>query len=600
MKDFGYMEKGKNASVGDIRLWHRVLLNSHGYKPAIFAAVLLSLGVTGATIGLPYLIKIAIDSSITATRLPMDQRLDILTTVGIQFILLIVSIFALTFVQVILLEWVGQSVMHRIRQELFKHILNLDLSFLSKQPTGRLVTRLTNDVQNMHEMFTSVLVTMFNDVLRIIGILVVLLMINIPLALIMSIFVPLAVMLTITFSRLAREKFRAIRSQLSRLNSYIQESVSGISIIQLFGRQKRAFERFDELSSEYLKRTLSQIRLFGAFMPLTELLSSTAIALILWYGGSEIINHTLSIGELVAFLAYMRLFFQPLRELSQKYSIVQSALASAERIFAMLDTTRQITDAPSPRSLTDIEGHLHFNGITFGYDTEPVLHNVSLALAPGETVAIVGTTGSGKTTLINLLLRFYEPQQGTITVDGIDIRELRLNDLRHSVGVILQDVFILKDSLLENITMDSGCSRDHVTAILAKTGMTRFVNRLPNGLDTILGEGGQQLSTGEKQLLSFARVLCRNPSILVLDEATAFIDSESERILEEAVVQSFNDKTSIIIAHRLSTVRRADRIVVMEKGEIIEQGSHDSLMEANNHYARLVELDLLDQSTGIE
>ena len=600
MQDFGYMEKGKNASIGDIRLWRRVLLNSHGYKPAIFAAVLLSLGVTGATIGLPYLIKIAIDSSITATHLPMDQRLAILTTVGIQFILLIVSIFALTFVQVMLLEWVGQSVMHRIRQELFKHILNLDLSFLSKQPTGRLVTRLTNDVQNMHEMFTSVLVTMFNDVLRIIGILVVLFMINVPLALIMSIFVPLAVMLTITFSRLAREKFRAIRSQLSRLNSYIQESVSGISIIQLFGRQERAFQRFNKLSSEYLKRTLSQIRLFGAFMPFTELLSSTAIALILWYGGSEIINHTLSIGELVAFLAYMRLFFQPLRELSQKYSIVQSALASAERIFAMLDTTRQITDAPSPRSLANIQGNLHFDGITFGYDAEPVLHNVSLVLAPGETVAIVGTTGSGKTTLINLLLRFYEPQQGNITIDGCDIRELRLNDLRHSVGVILQDVFILKDSLLENITMDSGCSRDHVIAILAKTGMTRFVNRLPKGLDTILGEGGQQLSTGEKQLLSFARALCRNPSILVLDEATAFIDSESESILEEAVEQSFKEKTSIIIAHRLSTVRRADRIVVMEKGEIIEQGSHDSLMEANGHYARLVELDLLDQSTGSE
>jgi len=597
MRDYGYMEKGKNGSLGDIKLWQRVLLNSRGYRPAIFAAVVLSLGVTGATLGLPYLMKSAIDSSITATLIPLDARLGVLSNIALQFILLIVAVFFLTFIQVVLLEWVGQSVMHRIRQELFSHILDLDLSFLSKQPTGRLVTRLTNDVQNMHEMFTSVLVTLFNDVLRIIGILVVLYMINIRLALIMSIYVPLAVLLTSVFSRLAREKFRAIRSQLSRLNSYIQESVSGISIIQLFGRQETSFQRFDKLSSEYLNRTLSQIRLFGAFMPLTELLSSTAIALILWYGGSEIINHTLSIGELVAFLAYMRLFFQPLRELSQKYSIVQSALASAERIFDMLDTDRKITDSSTSRTIPILEGNLKFNDISFCYeDDEPVLHHVSLTVSRGETVAIVGTTGSGKTTLINLLLRFYEPQQGTISIDDHDINELHLHDLRHIVGVILQDVFILKDSLLENIIMDSGCSRDHVVRILKSSGMTRFVCRLPNGLDTILGEGGQQLSTGEKQLLSFARALCRNPAILVLDEATAFIDSETESILEEAVEQSFSDKTSIIIAHRLSTVRRADRIIVMEKGEIIEQGSHAALIAEKGHYARLVDLDLLDKS----
>jgi ATP-binding cassette subfamily B multidrug efflux pump len=597
MRDYGYMEKGKKASLGDLRLWQRVLLNSRGYKPAISAAVVLSLGVTAATLGLPYLMKDAIDSSITATLIPLDERFAILSSIALQFILLIVAVFVLTFIQVVLLEWVGQSVMHRIRQDLFSHILDLDLSFLSKQPTGRLVTRLTNDVQNMHEMFTSVLVTLFNDVLRIIGILIVLFMINIRLALIMSIYVPLAVILTSIFSRLAREQFRAIRSQLSRLNSYIQESVSGISIIQLFGRQKTSFQRFDKLSSEYLSRTLNQIRLFGAFMPLTELLSSTAIALILWYGGSEIINHTMSIGELVAFLAYMRLFFQPLRDLSQKYSIVQSALASAERIFDMLDTDKQISDSNTSRTIPIPEGNLKFNDISFCYeDDEPVLHHITLAVSRGETVAIVGTTGSGKTTLINLLLRFYEPQHGTITIDDHDIRDLRLHDLRHIVGVILQDVFILKDSLLENIIMDSGCSREHVVGILASTGMTRFVNRLPNGLDTILGEGGQQLSTGEKQLLSFARALCRNPAILVLDEATAFIDSETESILEEAVEQSFSDKTSIIIAHRLSTVRRADRIIVMEKGVLIEQGSHAALIAAKGHYSRLVALDLLDTS----
>jgi ATP-binding cassette subfamily B protein len=599
MRDFGYMEKGKGNSVGDLRLWVRILKNSRGYKPAIGIAVVLSLGVTGGTLGLPYLMKSAIDTAITATDLADAARFMQLGQIAVWFLLLVGIVFLLTFIQVVLLEWVGQSVMHRIRQDLFRHIVGLDLSFLNKQPTGRLVTRLTNDVQNMHEMFTSVLVTLFNDILRIIGILLVLFLINVRLALIMSLFVPLALVLTVVFSQLAREKFRAIRSQLSKLNSFIQESVSGISIIQLFNRQDHTFGLFRELSREYLNRTLKQIRLFGAFMPLTELLSSTAIALILWYGGSEIIGQRLSIGELVAYLAYMRLFFQPLRELSQKYSIVQSALASAERIFAMLDTRSFINDPVDPVLPDSPRGRLVFDNLRFSYDaSDTVLDDVSITIDPGETVAIVGKTGSGKTTLINLLLRFYDPQHGTIYIDRTDIRQFSLNDLRHIVGVILQDVFILKDSLFANIVMDTGRTRNDVLEILGETGIARFVERLPRGLDTLLGEGGQQLSTGEKQLLSFARVLCRNPAILVLDEATAFIDSETESILEEAVEQSFSGTTSIIIAHRLSTIRRADRILVMDEGKIIEQGSHGELLARHGYYSKLVQRDLLEQPQG--
>ena len=500
-------------------------------------------------------------------------------------------------IQVILLEWVGQSVMHRIRQRLFAHILDLDLEFLNRQPTGRLVTRLTNDVQNMYEMFTSVLVTLFNDILRLIGILVVLFFINARLAALMSLFVPLALILTVVFSQLAREKFRAIRAQLSRLNSFTQESVSGIAIIQLFGRQQRWFEKFDALSREYLTRTLSQIRLFAAFMPLTELLSWTAVALLLLYGGMQIIGKTLSIGELVAFIAYMRLFFQPLRELSQKYSIVQSALASAERIFEMLDTDIDITDPATPVSLPAVEGKLDFHQISFRYEQdERCLESLSLSIAPGETVAIVGPTGSGKTTLINLLLRFYKPDQGSITIDEHDIESLQLTELRTTVGVVLQEVLILNDSLLANIVMDSGRSRPEVQKILEQAGMAAFLARLEDGLDTRLGEGGRELSSGEKQLLSFARALCRNPAILVLDEATSFIDSETESILEQAI-ERLENRTSIIIAHRLSTVRRADRIVVMDEGLITEQGSHDALMQQNGHYAELVRLDLLKSST---
>ncbi len=591
MRNFGYIEKGRSASLYDLRLWLRVLKSSRGFNIPISIAVILSLGVTISALSLPYLMKTGIDSYMTAAHLGLEERYSGLGRIGLLICLLIGSGFVLTFLQAVLLEWVGQSVMHRIRQQLFSHILSLDLSFLSSQPTGRLVTRLTNDVQNMYEMFTSVMVTMFNDILRLIGILVVLYLLNVKLALAMTIFVPLALVMTLLFSRLAREKFRAIRSQLSRINSFIQESVSGISIIQLFGRQQQWFQKFDDLSREYLIRTLSQIRLFAAFMPLTELLSWTAVAVILIYGGYQVIGGTLTIGGLIAFIAYMRLFFQPLRELAQKYSIVQSALASAERIFDMLDTRRQILETKSPVRIDAPQGAIEFKSIVFEYEPEqPVIHQLDLKIAAGETVAVVGPTGSGKSTLINLLLRFYDPQQGAIRIDGVDIVDLSLHQLRTIVGVILQDVFILDDTLLKNIVMDSGTSRALVEEIIDRSGMTPFIAKLEQGLDTRIGDSGRELSTGEKQLLSFARALCRNPAVLILDEATAFIDSETESILEQAI-ERLTDRTSIIIAHRLSTIKRADRIVVMESGTIVEQGSHEQLLKNGGRYADLVKLD---------
>ena len=596
MHNYGYSESEPDNFLGDLDLWRRILAKSSGYNRAIAVAVVLSLIVTLATLALPYLMKSGIDLYITADNAEDSLRMSGLYKTSLTFFTFILIIFFVTFTQVVLLEWVGQSVMHRIRQELFSNLLGLDMAFLDSQPTGRLVTRLTNDVQNMHEMFTSVMVTLFNDLLRIIGILIVLFFINQQLAMIMMMYVPLSFLVTILFARLAREKFRAIRSQLSRINTYVQEAVSGITIIQLFGRQQSIKNYFSGLSREYLLRTLSQIKLFAAFMPLTELMSSSAIALILWYGGKEIISDHLTIGELVAFLAYMRLFFQPLRELAQKYSIVQSALASAERIFAMLDTKPTIVSPSRPTSLAAVSGSIRFEGVRFGYEPDsPVIRELSLYVEAGKTVAIVGSTGSGKTTLINLLLRFYDPDEGRITIDDIAINEVSLNELRQVVGVILQDVFILQDTLLANIVMDTGKSRDQVLQVLDQTGMNRFLELLPDGLDTLIGEGGHELSTGEKQLLSFARVLCRDPKILVLDEATAYIDSVSEDILEQAISDSFAQKTSIIIAHRLSTIRRADHIIVMDQGRIIEQGSHHELLAASGQYKKMIMLDLQTQ-----
>lgn len=594
MRDYGYSEEGQEGRLGDFHLWLRVLRFCMPHKAGLCGAILISLLITAGTLTLPYLVQTAIDNFITASNLKTEARLSGLAEISFIYGTLIVAVFFATFGQILLLEWVGQSVMHTVRQSLFFNLLHLDLAFFNSNPTGRLVTRLTNDIQNMNEMFTSVIVTLFNDFLRLAGILILLFWMNTGLALVMSIFVPLALIITILFARLARERFRAIRTQLAKINSYLSEIISGVSILQLFGQQQKCLHTFKDLSHGYLIRTLSQIKLFGTFMPLTEFMSSAAIALILWYGGGEILRNRLTLGELVAFISYMRLFFQPLRELSQKYSIVQSAMASAERIFQLLDTKTMISVPEKPRAIpSELEGRLEFQNITFGYlEHEPVLQNVSLTLPPGQTVALVGTTGSGKTTLVNLLLRFYEPQEGTISIDHIDISTLNLQQLRSCVGVILQDVFILQDTLLANIVMDTGTSRRRVKRILSQTGLDRFVQKLPRGLETLIGDGGLELSTGEKQLLAFARVLCRNPAILILDEATAAIDTESENILEDAIGDVFKGRTSLVIAHRLSTIRRANHIVVMAHGRIVEQGTHDELIEADGQYAALVALDL--------
>ncbi len=593
MMDYGYSEEGRQASLGDVQLWRRILVFSAPYKLGLLGAVIISLFITWATLTLPYLVQTAIDQAITATQLASSERLAVLARNAWLYGAIIIGVFFATFCQTYALEWVGQWVMHGVRQKLFNHLLHLDLPFFNTRRTGQLVTRLTNDIQNMNEMFTSVIVTLFNDLLRLIGILVLLFWMNPRLAAVMSIFVPTALIITILFARLARERFRAIRSQLAKLNSFLSETLSGITILQLFGRQEKSRRTFEDLSAGYLERTLGQIRLFGTFMPLTEFLSSAAVALILWYGGGEVLQKRLTLGELVAFISYMRLFFQPLRELSQKYSVVQSAMASAERIFQLLDTESTIQQAPNPPALTNLKGKLEFRRLLFGYEpNNPVLHDISFTLRPGQTVALVGTTGSGKTTLVNLLLRFYDPLEGQILIDDRDIATLDIKELRTLVGVILQDVFILQDTLLANIIMDTGCGRSQVEEILRRTGMNRFVRKLPLGLDTPIGEGGAELSTGEKQLLSFARVLCRNPAILVLDEATAAIDTESENILEEAIADSFKGRTSLVIAHRLSTIRRADHIIVMAHGQIVEQGSHEELQSRNGHYAMLVAMDL--------
>ncbi|WP_310598683.1 ABC transporter ATP-binding protein [Desulfobulbus sp.] len=594
MHNFGYSEEGHPGSMGDARLWRRILGYCRGHAPALSGAILLSLIITVASLALPRLMQTGIDTAIVAEGIGRPERLAALGRTALSYGLLVGVVFLATFLQVMVLEWIGQSIMHRLRQHLFTHLLTLDLHYFHSQPAGRLVTRLTNDIENMHEMFTSVMVTLFNDGLKLVGIFWFLFLMNAPLALVMAVFIPLATISTMVFSRFAREKFRAIRSQLARINSFLAESLAGVAVIQSFGGQERSRRIHGGLTQEYLTRSFGQIKVFGLFMPLIDLMSSAAIALIIWYGGGEVIRNHLTIGELAAFVSYMRLFFQPLRELSQKYSIVQAAMASAERIFQTLDArsalpapAQSIAAAPAP-----VAGAIEFKGIEFGYEPgQPILRGIDLRIDPGETVALVGATGAGKSTLISLLVRFYDPVAGQVLVDGEDVRGLPLATLRQRVGLIMQDIFILPDTVRANIVLDRKPDEQRLAAILARTGLRAFVDRLPQGLETRIGEGALNLSLGEKQLLSFVRALYRDPAILVLDEATASIDTESENMLEQAIAAGFSGRTSLVIAHRLSTIRRVDRIVVMDQGRIVEQGSHDQLMARESVYRGLVRLD---------
>ena len=586
--NYGYFEEDHLPKVGEIRLWRRIMRYVAPYWKWVAGAVLLASLITASSLALPYIIKITIDGYITNQELVSEERLHGLVRMAMIFIGFVGLEFLAKFLQVVLLEWAGQWIMHNMRQQLFSHLISLDLAFFNTNPVGKLVTRLTNDIQNMQEMFTSVIVTIFNDLIKLVGILTVLYWMNWRLALVMSALIPLVLGNVAWFSRLARNAFRGIRTQLAKINSYLQESLSGIAIIQLFLREKDTLNQFKELNEAYFLRAIYQIKIFGIFMPMIEIMNSVAIALIIWYGGGEVIRGNMSLGVLVAFIAYMRLFFQPMRELSQKYSIVQSAMASAERIFQLLDTKCTLPVVENPKRPQTVAGEIEFCNVTFGYEPDqPILKNFSLKVKPGETLAIVGATGSGKTTVINLLERLYDPDKGEILFAGQNLRELDLNWLRSHIGLVLQDIFLIPASIRENILLDHELDEATLQDIVSKAQLNELLSNLPDGLETKVGEGGMQLSAGQQQLLSFARVLARNCRILVLDEATSNVDTETETLIEKAIATTLAGRTSIVIAHRLSTIRRADRIIVMAGGKIIEQGNHAALMNNKGLYYQL-------------
>lgn len=528
--------------------------------------------------------------------LPKETLMDIrgkdirgVALVAAVFFALLLLSLVFGYMEHMVLEFTGQQIMRDIRMALFQKMQSHGLRFFDHNPVGRLVTRLTNDVENLNEMFKSVFITLFKDLFILVGAFVIIMYLNWRLALVCFILIPFIFALTFLFSSMAREAFRELRSTVAKINAFLQERISGIQVIQLFVREKFQSGVFESVNEENYLAGMKQIRVFALFMPVMELFSSLAVALLIWHGGGKVIQETLSLGALVAFIGYIQMFFKPIRDISEKYNIMQLAMASTERIFEYMDLEPQIPEPKASKVPASIDGRLVFEGVTFGYDPDkPVLKDISFEVRPAQTTAIVGATGAGKTTVVNLAERFYDPDQGAILLDGMDLRQWPEKGLRQTVGLCLQDVFIFSGSIRENIALGRKDVDPEMVLQAARTANAYgFIERLPRGFDTEMGEGGASLSAGERQLLSFARALAGNPRLLILDEATSNIDPESERLIQEAISRMAQTRTTLIIAHRLSTVRNAHHILVMHQGRIREEGAHAALMARKGMYFRL-------------
>jgi ATP-binding cassette subfamily B protein len=579
----------------DPRLMRRLLRYLRPYRKQVGLALLVLLLGAGTNVVGPWLTQLVVDEAI-----PTENR-SLLLVLVLVFFAAVVAGFVLEYLETIVTTWLGQSVMYDLRREIFEKLQRADLRFYDKNPIGRLMTRITNDVDTLNELFSSGVVTVFGDLFTLLFIVGAMLSMNWRLALVTFSALPLVFLVVFVFRAKIRDVYREIRVRLARMNAFIHERITGVRVVQLFNREQADAARLGELNQAHLDAHLRSITYYALFFPLVELITALALALIIWYGGFMSLDGSITVGVVVAFLQYARRFFQPIQDLSEKYNLLQSAMASSERVFKLLDHDIDIVDPQQPRSFPpNAEGRIEFEHVWFAYGSdengEPdwVLRDVSLVVKPGEKVAIVGHTGAGKTTLINLLMRFYEPTRGRILVDGIPIQELRIEELRDRIGLVLQDVFLFSEDVGFNIGLGSArIDRERIEDAARRVGAAKFIERLPRGYEQPLGERGATLSVGERQLVSFARALAFDPDILVLDEATSSVDSEIEARIEAATDELLAGRTSLVIAHRLSTVQNADRIVVLHHGEVRGQGSHENLLEAGGLYARLHELQFV-------
>jgi ATP-binding cassette subfamily B protein len=592
----------------DSRLMRRLIQYLRPYWKMTLLALVTTL-LYGILQAIPaYLMKVEVDRYLDPTHtqnlppvlahfLSQNPMVGIAQIAFVLFFPTVLLSFLLEFSQSFAMQLVGQKVMYDLRKQIFLHLQRLEMAFFDRNPVGRLVTRVTTDVDVLNDLFSSGVVAIFGDFFTLLSIMVVMLKVNWKLALLTFAVLPVIAAVTVSFRRAVRDSYRRIRTAIARINAYLQEHLTGMSVLQLFNREDRSFDEFELANRAHMEAYKDSILAYGLFFPAVELVGVIAVAIILYAGGAMTLRGAVSVGTAIAFIQYSQRFFRPIQDLSDKYNLLQAAMASSERIFKLLDTPVTITDPPQPRPLPDPIGRVEFQNVGFAYkDDHKVLDNISFAIEPGETVAVVGHTGAGKTTLTNLLLRFYEVQEGRITFDGIDIRELRLLDLRKNFGIVLQDPFLFSGTIASNIRLGSEEITDaQVHAAARQVNLEDFIASLPAGFDEPVRERGATLSVGQKQLLSFARALAYNPRILVLDEATSSVDPETEHLLREGMRRLVENRTSLVIAHRLSTIQNASRIVVMHKGRVREIGTHQELLDQRGIYFKLYQLQYKDQ-----
>src|SRR5208282_1206194 len=554
----------------DGRLMRRLLTYLLPYKWHVVVALAAIILKSGLDVLGPFLTKIAIDKYLAKSPNSHSWIGDRLSSapltgiaqIGALYVGILVFTFALEFVQTYLMQWTGQKVMFDLRRQIFRHLQHIHVGFFDKNPVGRLVTRVTTDVDALNEMFTAGVVSIFEDVFVLAGIIFIMMKMNWKLALITFAVLPLIIYATLIFRDKVRDSYRRIRTAIARINAYLQEAVSGMLVLQLFNREKRAFNKFSDINASHMEAFKDAIMAYSVYYPVVEILSAIAIASIIWFGGNDVIRGVASIGVLVAFMQYAQRFFRPIQDLSEKYNILQSAMAAGERVFKLLDTKIEVT-SPAIAKQPQGPGRIEFDHVWFAYNTsgDPdwVLRDVNFVLEPGETIAVVGHTGAGKTTLISLLMRFYDVQRGAIRIDGVDIKEMNLDDLRSRFGVVLQDPFLFSGTVEGNIRLGTARIQDaDVEQAAEDVNLADFIRKLPGGFKEEVRERGSTLSTGQKQLISFARALAHNPKILILDEATSSVDTETEFRVRDALNHMVEGRTALIIAHRLSTIQRAD------------------------------------------
>jgi ATP-binding cassette subfamily B multidrug efflux pump len=577
----------------DARLIKRLLKYLKPYRLQIVMATVLLILASLAQLAGPILTKIAIDDHIK------NGNVAGLGLIVGLYIAVLVGQFASQYFEIYIMQWVGQKTMFDIRMRIFSHIEHLGLSFFDRNPVGRLVTRATSDVQALNELFTSGVVAIFGDIITLFGILAVMFYLNWRLALVSMVVVPAIFVATIIFRTKVRKAFRRVRTRVARVNAFLQEHISGMWVVQSFAAEKRTFGKFDSINSDLRNNHIKTVFYFAVFFPVVEILGAVSLALIIWYGGGQIMRGDLTFGALVAFIMYADRFFYPIRDLSEKYNILQQAMASSERIFKLLDEKPDISDPEKPAKIESVKGGLRFENLWFAYkDDDWVLKDINLDVKAGERIAVVGATGAGKTSLISLLLKFYDYQKGDVKLDGVSIRDLPVKEYRNNFALVLQDIFIFSGSIARNVRLGNDkIGDDDIGRALQRVGADRFVDRLDGGIDYRLAERGSNLSVGQRQLLAFARALAFDPRILILDEATSSVDTETEIMIQEALEKLLVGRTSIIIAHRLSTIKNSNRIVVLHKGTIKEIGTHAELLEQGGIYHRLYQLQYKDQET---